>query len=47
MLRRIVLKIIHSLAVRVFATLEVLGIPRIPRQTGEEAGAPPEGRDEG
>lgn len=39
MVRRIVLKVLHALAVRVFATLEVLGIPRV----GEEEGGEVEG----
>jgi len=49
MVRRVVLKVIHSLAVRVFATLEILGIPRVPEE-GESAparGSGPEGEVEG
>ena len=37
MVRRLVLKVIHSLAVRAFATLEVLGIPKVPKADGREA----------
>jgi hypothetical protein len=41
MLRRAVLKIIHTLATNVFTLLEVLGIPRVPgggRGEGEGVG---------
>ena len=37
MLRRAILKLIHSLAVRVFAILEVLGIPKVGDEKGAEA----------
>jgi len=39
MMKRLIRGIIHSLAVRVFATLEVLGIPKVPDGPhGEEKG---------
>ena len=36
MLRRLVLKTIHFIAVTIFALLEVAGIPRVPK--GDETG---------
>jgi len=49
MVKRVVGKVIHSLAVRLFATMEVLGIPRMPDE-GEpapERGSGPGGVVEG
>jgi hypothetical protein len=36
MLKRLTLKVIHSLATSVFTILEVLGVPRIPDGESEE-----------
>jgi hypothetical protein len=49
MVKRVVGKVIHSLAVRVFATLEVLGIPRTPDEgeAAPERGSGPDGAVEG
>ncbi len=38
MLKRLTLKIIHSLATTVFTLLEVLGIPRVPDGNGKKEG---------
>ena len=42
MLRRLVLKVIRSMATTVFTALEVLGIPRV-----RDEGGPAPGRDPG
>ena len=36
MLKRLTLKIIHSLATTLFSVLEVLGVPRVPDGKGGE-----------
>ena len=38
MLKRLTLKVIHSLATKMFTLLEVLGIPRVPDGNGKEGG---------
>jgi len=45
MLKRLTLKVIHSLATTVFTVLEVLGIPRVPNEGGpaQEGGTVPGG----
>jgi len=49
MLKRVTLKVIHSLATTVFTVLEVLGIPRVPDEGGPapESGSGPGGAVEG